>query len=324
MPKVTVIIPTMNCASDLESCLGALREQTFKDFDVLIVDGHSKDDTVKAAEKNGAKVIFDEGRNRGHACNTALENVTAPYIAFTDADCIPRPDWLEKLMAQLEAKPEIACAGGPNYSPPDDPEFAKCVDVVYSSKVMTGNARYGKQFKEIVPIDHNPGCNAAYRTDVSKKAGFDADLPTAEDVVFDYKIRKNGGKLIFVPDSLVWHRRRPTMKGYWKQVYRYGLGRAMANKKYHELKSWYHLGPTALIFAAGAWIVFSAVSLSIIGWRFPFAIAGAAAIGYLAGCIYGASVSYSQYKTFGRVLKASLLIPVGHLAWGLGYIKGCK
>ncbi|PKK81174.1 MAG: hypothetical protein CVT47_03805, partial [Thermoplasmata archaeon HGW-Thermoplasmata-2] len=148
--------------------------------------------------------------------------------------------------------------------------------------------------------------------------------PTAEDVVFDYKIRKNGGKLIFVPDSLVWHRRRPTLKGYWRQVYRYGIGRAAANKKYPELKSWYHIVPTALIFAAGAWIALSAISLALLGWCVPFALAGAAVVGYLAGCIYGASVSYSQYKTFALVLKAAFLIPVGHLAWGLGYLKGMQ
>lgn len=322
MSKVTILIPTINNEKDIEICLKALSEQTWKDFEILLVDGYSKDKTVEIGKRYGAKIVYDDGHTRGHACNTGLKYVTTPYVVFTDADCIPRLNWLEELMKQFELHPDTASIGGPNYSPPDDPDFAKCVDIVYSSKIMTGNARYGVIFEDVVELAHNPGCNAAYRMNAIKDIHFDPELPTAEDVAFDYKIKKNGGKILFTPYAIVWHRRRETLKGFWKQVYRYGLGRAITNKKYPELKYWYHIGPTLAIFALIALISLAITASFILRNLFPLFSIIILLILYLFMCLYGAAASYSRFKSRKYVIRAALLIPVGHLAWGIGYLKG--
>lgn len=322
MKKVTVIIPTLNNEKDIETCLKALKDQTFKDFEVLFVDGYSKDKTVEIGKKYNAKIVYDDGHTRAHACNTGLDHITTPYVVFTDADCIPRTNWLEELMKQFDLHSRIASVGGPNYSPPDDPDFAKCVDIVYSSKIMTGNARYGMVYEDVVELSHNPGCNAAYKTESVKKARFDSELPTAEDVALDYKIRKDGGKILFTPYAIVWHRRRQTLKGFWKQVYKYGLGRAITNKKYPELWYWYHVGPTSAIFALITLICLAVTGSFVFESLFPIIGVIVLLIFYLLMCLYGAASSYSRFKRFKYVIKAALLIPVGHLAWGTGYLKG--
>jgi len=328
MKKATVIIPTLNNEKDIETCLKALKSQTFKDFEVLLVDGYSKDETVEIGKKYNAKIVYDNGHTRGHACNTALDNVNTLYIVFTDADCIPRPNWLEELMKQFEERHEIASVGGPNYSPPDDSDFAKSVDVVYSSRIMTGNARYGSIYKKVVEIDHNPGCNAAYKTEVVKKIGFDSEedgILGAEDVVLDYKIRKNGGKLLFTPNAVVWHRRRQTLKKYWKQVYWYGLVRAIANKKYPELRCRYHVYPTTAIFALITIFSLTVTVSFILKNLLPILGIFFLLVFYLLICLRSSATSYSKFKSPKHIIKASLLIPVGHLAWGVGYLRGlCK
>lgn len=328
MSKITVVIPTLNNEKDIETCLKALKNQTFKDFEILFVDGYSKDKTVEIGKRYDTKIVYDNGYTRGHACNTALDHVNTPYVVFTDADCIPRPNWLEELMKEFDSHPEIAGIGGPNYSPPDDPDFAKCVDIVYSSRIMTGNARYGSIYKKAVEIDHNPGCNAAYKTEYIKRVRFDSEddgILGAEDVVFDYKIRKNGEKLLFTPNAVVWHRRRTTLKKYWKQVYWYGFVRAIANKKYPELRCRYHIYPTSAIFILIALFCLSVTTSFIIKDLLPILGIIFLFVFYLLVCVYSSATSYSKFKNHKHIIKASLLIPVGHLAWGAGYFKGlCK
>jgi len=321
MKRITVVIPTLNNEKDIGECLEALQKQTYKDFEVLLVDGYSKDKTVEIGKKYGAKIVYDDGHTRAHACNTALKHVNTPYIAFTDADCIPLPNWLEEIMKEFE-KRDIAGVGGPNYAPPSDNDFAKAVDVVYSSRIVTGTSRYGKIYGETREVEHNPGCNAAYRTDILKEVGFDDDLPTAEDVVADYKIIKKGGTLCFTPKAVVWHHRRDNLKGFWRQIYRYGLGRAMANKKYKELFNLFHILPSLAIIL---FPIFTAIAfLSLPYCRFVFYLWLLSIVSYFILCLYGAITSYSKYKNLKTIVMAVFLIPIAHLAWGVGYLKGMR
>lgn len=322
MKKITVIIPTMNCEKDLEECMIALKNQKFRDFEILVVDGHSKDNTVGIAKKYGAKVIFDEGATRASACNRALENVSTPYIAFTDADCLPPPNWLERIIEDFEEN-DVASVGGANFSPDSDNDFAKCVDIVYSSRFVTGTARYGKVYNEITEIEHNPGCNSAYNMKFIEGIKFDESLPTAEDVVFDYEIRKRGGKIIFDPNIGMPHKRRNNLKGFWKQIYRYGLGRAIANKKYKELASIFHVLPSIAIILLPIYIIFSIIFWIFFSPVFLYLLF-ALLLSYFLLCLYGSATSYSRYKNVRRIIKAAFLIPVAHLAWGIGYIKGMR
>ncbi|MCD6482920.1 MAG: glycosyltransferase [Candidatus Aenigmarchaeota archaeon] len=320
--KVTVVIPTINNEKDIEDCLKGLQKQTYKDFEILLVDGYSKDKTVEIGKKYGAKVVYDDGHTRAHACNTALKHVKTSYIAFTDADCIPMPDWLEEIMKEFEENGNIAGVGGPNYAPPSDSDFAKAVDVVYSSRLVTGTARYGRIYEETREIEHNPGCNAAYKTEVLKKVGFDDELPTAEDVVADYNIIRNGGILYFTPKAVVWHHRRNNLKGFWKQIYRYGLGRAMANKKYKELFNLFHIMPSSAIIL---FPVFTIIAfLSLLCCKFIFYLWAVSIVVYLVSCLYGAIASYSKYKNLKTIIIALFLIPIAHLAWGIGYLQGMR
>lgn len=318
--KITVIIPTLNSGKDIEECLISLQNQTYKHFKILIIDGHSRDKTVEICRRYGIEIKYDDGKNRAHACNTALTHVDMPCVVFTDADCITTSNWLEEVMNDLKRK-DIAGVGGPNYSPEDDSNFAKAVDIVYSSKIVTGSARYGRIYKGTVPVNHNPGCNAAYKTEILKKAGFDDALPTAEDVVADYMICKNGGKLYFNPKAIVFHRRRPNLKGFWKQLYRYGLGRSIANKKYAGLSTLFHIIPTLALMVFPI-LTIGAIALSYLFSFIFFYLWIALVVTYFSVCCLGAIFSYSPHKNLKRILMATTLIPIAHVAWGMGYFKG--
>ena len=117
VPDVSVVIPARDAASTLPRTLAALAAQTHRDFEVIVVDADSSDGSAASAEDSGvvtsvvrlregvgrvsgdrsvpSATVATEGAGPGAARNAGARVATASVLAFTDADCFPRPDWLE-------------------------------------------------------------------------------------------------------------------------------------------------------------------------------------------------------------------------------------
>ena len=134
--RVTVLIPTINNADELDIVLDRLGKQTYPHFDVVIVDSQSKDHTKDVALKHSARWIEDPSTNRADACTYGLERIDTDLVLFTDDDTIPPLDWVEKLVRWFE-DPEVGGVGGPNFAPDEDPFGAKCADVAFCTRFMT-------------------------------------------------------------------------------------------------------------------------------------------------------------------------------------------
>lgn len=102
MDKISVIIPVRNEAEKIEQCLEAVFSQTMKPFEVIVVDGHSTDDTVKNAGEFPVRILYEDYHTRAGACQVGVENAEGEFIAFTDADCIPEKGWLENLVKEFD------------------------------------------------------------------------------------------------------------------------------------------------------------------------------------------------------------------------------
>lgn len=113
MPKVSVIIPTYNCERYLPDALESVFKQSFRDFEVVIVDDGSTDGTQEAVKKfkkkYGEKVNYVYQENRGLACarNTAIRHSRGKYIAILDADDMFLPDRLKEGVKAFEEHPEV-------------------------------------------------------------------------------------------------------------------------------------------------------------------------------------------------------------------------
>ena len=106
MPKYTLIIPAYNMEKQLPGCLGSVAAQTYRDFEVLVVDDGSTDRTAEAAEGFSGKlpslhVIRQENKGLGGARNTGIENAAGEYLWFIDADDRIVPDALERIDGML-------------------------------------------------------------------------------------------------------------------------------------------------------------------------------------------------------------------------------
>lgn len=94
MNKVSIIMPSFNAAKFIAASIQSVIDQTYSNWELLITDDCSKDDTVKIVEqylvKDNRIKLFSTGKNSGPACarNKSLENATGKYIAFLDSDDI--------------------------------------------------------------------------------------------------------------------------------------------------------------------------------------------------------------------------------------------
>jgi glycosyltransferase involved in cell wall biosynthesis len=111
--KVSVVIPTYNCVQFVTEAIDSVLNQTFKDFEILVVDDGSKDETREVlTEKYGTSIqyLYKENGGVSSARNFGIEKAKGKYIAFLDADDVWMPEKLEKQASALEGNPEIkAC-----------------------------------------------------------------------------------------------------------------------------------------------------------------------------------------------------------------------
>jgi len=112
MPKLCVIIPVYNVEKYLHHCIDSVLESTFHNFELLLIDDGSKDNSGAicdeyAAKDNRVKVYHVENGGVSKARNMGIEHSTAPWLTFIDADDIVLPSYLERLYSAVEAHPEI-------------------------------------------------------------------------------------------------------------------------------------------------------------------------------------------------------------------------
>lgn len=110
MPSVSVIIPTYNCASMLKEAIQSVLEQTYADYEVIVVDDGSIDNTcevVNTFTDERIRYVFQENRGRSAARNHGINLAQGKYIAFLDSDDLFLPTKLEKQVSCMEKNPGV-------------------------------------------------------------------------------------------------------------------------------------------------------------------------------------------------------------------------
>src|SRR6185295_12734626 len=103
-----------------------LRQMDYPDYEVILVDDGSTDDSAAIAREFGVRVLSTENRGLSAARNTGLEAATGEIVAYIDDDAFPDPHWLTYLAVTFRSTSHAA-VGGPNIAPPGDGDIAECV-----------------------------------------------------------------------------------------------------------------------------------------------------------------------------------------------------
>jgi len=105
-PKISVLIPALNEEKELPACLESLSRQTFDDFEIVVCDNGSTDDTARIARDYGARVVRERKRGIDRASQRAGQAARGEILAKTDADTVLPPDWLARIARSFRTRPE--------------------------------------------------------------------------------------------------------------------------------------------------------------------------------------------------------------------------
>ncbi len=111
-PRVSIIIPAYESSSTIAECLRGLKEQTFRDFEVIVVNSSQDSDTRWIVERECPGAIFEQVNHRllPHAArNVGVAHAHGEMLVFSDPDCRAHPDWLERLVAAHDAGHALVC-----------------------------------------------------------------------------------------------------------------------------------------------------------------------------------------------------------------------
>ncbi len=226
-PRVSVVVCSYNGGATLDECLRSLCALNYPDFEIVVVDDGSTDDTPEIlARFPSVRVIHQLHLGLSIARNAGLECATGAVIAYTDSDCIADPDWLIHLVHQLMCS-GAAAVGGPNLTP-DDGWLAACV------AAAPGQPTHVLISDQVA--EHIPGCNMAFRREALEAInGFDPHfLKAGDDVDICWRLQHEGLLITFAPGAFVWHHRRRNSRSYLKQQAGYGEAEALLQLKHPD------------------------------------------------------------------------------------------
>jgi GT2 family glycosyltransferase len=225
-PFVSVIVCSYNGGKTLPACLESLGKLNYPEYEVILVDDGSTDDTAHiAAQFPGVRYIHQTNHGLSHARNTGAAAAKGEVFVYTDSDCMADTDWLYYLIGTLESG-DYAGVGGPNVPPPAQNWVQACVAAAPGgpSHVLLTD----------VIAEHIPGCNMAFhRWAFENIGGFDPEYHKAgDDVDFCWRIQQAGGVIAFSPTAIVWHHRRFTLRAFLKQQDGYGEAESLLRFKH--------------------------------------------------------------------------------------------
>ncbi len=186
-PRVSVVVCTHNGGATLRECLAGLAKLDYPDYEVIVVDDGSTDDTAAIAREYSVLLVSTANHGLARARNKGLALAGGEIVAYIDDDAFPDPDWLTYLVEAFE-RGGFCAVGGPNVPPADDGTVAECVAAAPGGPVHVLLAD--------TVAEHIPGCNMAFRRDALEAiGGFDPRFVAAgDDVDVCWAFRNAGGR----------------------------------------------------------------------------------------------------------------------------------
>lgn len=310
---ITAALAIYNEEQHIARCLeGLLSQKDCGEIEILIIDGMSTDRTLEIAQSFARqdpriRLVQNHRRLQVYAWNIALREARGEYFAMI----LGHAEYDERYFAScLETMRRTgAVAVGGVQRPYGTGMLGRAIAWCMSSAVGMGNARFRYTAKE----EETDSVFSIFTKTERLRAigGYDEHLPFDEDSDLNYRLRKNGGKLIVSPSIRVRYHVRRSLRALWKQMFCYGFWRRCAQVKNPNAVPVRVLAPAILV--AG---LFASALLAFTPVRAAAPVIPVAYAAFLAAACAGA---------VRRAGAAALFVPVAlstmHVAYGIGWWK---
>ncbi len=218
MATVSIIIPHLNGRHHLPNCLTSLRQQTWADFEILLVDNGSTDGTQDYVRQQFPEVkLLELGHNRGFtgACNAGWQAASGEYVILLNNDTEVDPNWLAEIVSAFQRHPDVGIVASKMLLFDRRDHFHTAGDF-YQLDGIPGNRGVWQQ--DVGQYDTEEevfgacGGSSAYRRQLLDEIGFldDDFFFSCEDVDVSWRAHLAGWKVLYVPTAVVYHKLKAT------------------------------------------------------------------------------------------------------------------
>ena len=316
---LSVIVPSYNRKDEIKDLLESLEDQELSvdKFQVIIVDDGSTDGTddllydfCKSSELD-LNFIRQDHKGPGAARNLGMQKAKGDVFIFIDSDCTAPPDWLTIIKRTFDKDPLVRAFGGRDDARPDFPPLLLAINYSMTSFLTTGGMRGGKKKRlaKFYPRSFNMGL---HRKLVDKIGEF-GTLRHGQDIEYSNRIIKSGEKVVYIQDSVVYHKRRTSLKKFFRQVFNWGVARINLYKMDPAMLEPLHFAPAIgfwLIVVFTFWALLIPTVFSV--WKYFVALG-------LLALLLSAIHAAIKWKSIKAGLLIPLVMPLQITGYGLGF-----
>lgn len=245
-PHFSVIIPVFNRPNELEELLSCFTNQTYRDFEMIVIeDGSTLDsESVMTVFQSKMDIHYFKKENggQGFARNYAFERANGEFFIVLDSDALVENDYLEQVKNGIKLK-NLDLFGGPDKDHANFTLIQKAISFSMTSLFTTGGIR-GKE-KNIGGQFHPRSFNMGISRQVWEKTKGFKITRMGEDIEFSIRCISLGFKSGLISQAFIYHKRRTDFFQFYKQLHFFGRARINISRFYPKELKWVHYFPAA-------------------------------------------------------------------------------
>ena len=258
--KYSLIIAVYNRLEEVKELLASAEKMDFdrKLFEIFFVDDGSNDglisflDNYISATNLNIRYIIQQNQGPGAARNNGMQNSQSDYFVFNDSDLLYPANYLKELDKGV-VENDFDAFGGPDDCHPSFSPLLKAINYSMTSFIGTGGTRGSKKsVTKFYPRSFNMGI----KKEVYEKIGGMNQLRHGQDMDFSARIFEAGFKVGLIPDAVVFHKRRTSLKRFFKQIFNWGIARINLSKLHEGMLKPIHLAPALIVFLSKLFLSF--------------------------------------------------------------------
>lgn len=269
----SVVVPVYNRPDEVRELLQSLTEQTYKNFEVVIIEDGSADTCKEVVQsfRDELDITYNykDNSGQGFSRNVGFEIAKGDYFVIFDSDCLIPTHYFKTVNNWLTTN-WLDAYGGPDKAHPSFTLLQKAISYSMTSPFTTGGIRGNKNHSGTF---HPRSFNMGISREVFEQTGGFKITRMGEDIEFSLRIIEHGFKTGLIPEAYVYHKRRTSLKEFYNQLHFFGRARINIGRFYPNEIKLIHTLPALFVVVFLFWLTLPFWFISLFRWSSLIGIA---------------------------------------------------